>query len=113
MAIAAILTPSESLESKLTASGKSSGDLVYPMLYCPQLLKKEFTSVVADMKNSVKDRMNAQSSCAGHFVESHLNEEWLGLKGEWGHIDIAGPAVSEGRGTGYGVALVYELSKLI
>ena len=26
----------------------------------------------ADMKNSVKDRMNAQCSCAGHFIEANL-----------------------------------------
>ena len=60
------------------------------------------------MKNSVKNRMNAQSSCAGHFVESHIHEEW---KGEWAHVDIAGPSVADGRGTGFGVALLYELSK--
>jgi hypothetical protein len=24
------------------------------------------------MKNSVKDRMNAQASCAGHFIEQHV-----------------------------------------
>ena len=38
-------------------------------------MRKEFKSSVADMKNSVKDRMNAQASCAGLFVESHLPKD--------------------------------------
>jgi probable aminopeptidase NPEPL1 len=86
--------------------GLQSGDLVYPMLYCPELLVKEFDSKVADMKNSVKDRSNAQSSCAGHFVEAHLHESY---QGEWLHIDMAGPGSKDDRGTGYGVALVTAL----
>ena len=92
-------------------SGKKSGDLCFPLLYAPQLLLKEFDSKVADLKNSVKDRSNAQCSCAGHFIEAHLDA--TDFKGEWVHVDIAGPAESESRGTGFGVALIYELSKLI
>ena len=52
--------------------------------------------------------MNAQSSCAAHFVESHLNPEW---KGKWMHVDMAGPGEAEERGTGYGVSLLYHLAK--
>jgi len=33
----------------------------------------------------VANRMNAQSSCAGHFIESHFHEEW---KGVWTHVDM-------------------------
>jgi hypothetical protein len=33
---------------------------------------------VADMKNSVKDRSNAQCSCAGHFIESHIDPDYNG-----------------------------------
>jgi probable aminopeptidase NPEPL1 len=40
-------------------------------------LNKQFDSQVADMKNSVKDRMNAQSSCAGHFIEQHVRRSSL------------------------------------
>ena len=58
------------------------------------------------MKNSVKDRANAQTSCAGHFIESHLNEDY---EGGWLHVDMAGPAVNAERGTGYGVGLVLSL----
>ena len=61
---------------------------------------------VADMKNSVKDRSNAQTSCAGHFIEAHLAESY---KGGWLHVDMAGPATHSQRGTGYGVGLVLSL----
>lgn len=39
------------------------------------------------IKCSVKDRLCPSSSCAGHFVESHIDENY---KGEYLHIDIAG-----------------------
>ena len=69
-------------------------------------MRKEYKSQVADMKNSVKDRMNAQASCAGLFIESHLPR----TAPPWAHLDIAGPAWdANGRGTGFGVALLLEL----
>jgi probable aminopeptidase NPEPL1 len=103
---AAIICNDDTLESTAVLLGRQTGDLVHPLLYCPELLKSEFKSEVADMKNSVRDRMNAQSSCAGHFVESHLGE----YKGRWLHVDIAGPAFLSERGTGFGVGLLCGLS---
>jgi len=103
---AGILANTLELEQRAVAAGMRSGDLVCPMLYAPELLMKEFDSKVADMKNSVKDRSNAQSSCAGHFIESHLDPSY---KGGWLHVDMAGPASNEERGTGYGVGLVLSL----
>ncbi len=103
---AAILANQEELERRAVAAGLRSGDLCYPILYAPELLKQEFNSKVADMKNSVKDRSNAQTSCAGHFIEAHLAEDY---KGGWIHIDMAGPAWKDDRGTGYGVGLVLSL----
>ena len=64
------------------------------------------THQVADLKNSVKDRSNAQSSCAGTFIGEHLHPEY---QGGWLHCDMAGPADAKERGTGYGVALVLAL----
>jgi probable aminopeptidase NPEPL1 len=59
------------------------------------------------MKNSVKDRNNAQSSCAGQFLRNHIDD----FKGSWMHVDMVGPAVnSAGRGTGFGVALLLTLA---
>jgi probable aminopeptidase NPEPL1 len=103
---AGILANTVELEQQAVAAGLYSGDLVFPMLYAPELLMKEFDSKVADMKNSVKDRSNAQSSCAGHFIEAHLDEKY---QGGWLHVDIAGPASKDERGTGYGVGFILAL----
>eukprot|EP00960_Hanusia_phi_P058993 764046-Hanusia_phi.AAC.2 len=37
----------------------------------------------------VKDRANAQSSCAGIFIHQHLPKDF---QGQWLHVDMAGPA---------------------
>jgi probable aminopeptidase NPEPL1 len=103
---ASILANSVELEQRAIQAGLRSGDLTFPLLYAPDLLRKEFDSKVADMKNSVKDRMNAQASCAGHFIESHIDE---GYSGGWLHVDMSGPAAKDERGTGYGVGLVLAL----
>ena len=106
---AGIMTRTKALEDRVVEAGLMSGDLTFPMLYAPELLQKEFKSSVADMKNSVANRMNAQASCAGHFIESHIDEAY---KGDWCHVDMAGPdSRSDGRATGYGVALVLGLCK--
>lgn len=106
---AAILTNKEELEQTAVKAGLASGDLCYPLLYAPELLTKEFNSKVADMKNSVKDRSNAQCSCAGHFIESHIDSNYIERDGGWLHVDMAGPGTKAERGTGYGVGLVLSL----
>lgn len=102
---AAIVCNDEALERRAIAAGRASGDLVHPLPYAPEIFRDEFKSRVADLKNSVKDRLNAQSSCAGQFVAEHL----VGFSGGWLHVDMAGPAEARERGTGYGVALLLEL----
>jgi probable aminopeptidase NPEPL1 len=99
----AVVTNDPKLESAMVAAGKESGDLVHPLPFAPELFQAEFKSPVADMRNSVKNRMNAQSSCAGQFVYSHLE----GTDVRWVHVDLAGPAFRNERGTGYGVALLH------
>jgi probable aminopeptidase NPEPL1 len=81
------------------------GDVVFPIPYAPELHKNEFYSTVADMKNSVKDRSNAQASCAGQFIANHLPD--AGPK--WLHIDMSGPSKSQGRATGFGTALLISI----
>jgi len=105
---AAIMGNDEDLEQAVRKAGQASGDWTFPILYAPQLLMQEFDAVNADMKNSVKDRMNAQSSCAGHFIEAHFDENW---QGKWVHVDMAGPSFSKERGTGFGVALIVQLAR--
>jgi len=104
---AGIYTNSEAVEIAAVAAGKRAGEPVHPMIYAPELFRKEFKSHVADMKNSVKDRMNAQSSCAGQFIGNHLPED---NAPNWIHVDIAGTAWgATNMGTGYGVGLLLEL----
>ena len=102
---AGIVCNDEALEAAAVAAGKRCGDLVHPLPYCPEFFRKEFHSEVADMKNSVKSRANAQSSCAAQFVAEHLGD----YGGKWLHIDLAGPSTCDERGTGFGVALLLEL----
>ena len=102
---AAVVCNDDALEARAVAAGQRSGDLVHPLPYCPEFYRGEFKSQVADLRNSVKDRANAQSSCAAQFVAEHLGD----FKGPWLHVDLAGPAVAEDRATGFGVALLLEL----
>lgn len=103
---AALYCNDEVVEQAAVVAGRAIGEPAHPLPYAPELFKGEFKSVVADMRNSVKDRANAQSSCAGQFVANHLPED----APRWLHVDLAGPAwASDGRGTGYGVGLLLAL----
>ncbi|XP_058859446.1 probable aminopeptidase NPEPL1 [Acipenser ruthenus] len=103
---AAVMTNSEEWEAACVKAGRNSGDLAHPLVYCPELHFSEFTSAVADMKNSVADRENAQSSCAGLFIASHIGFDWPGV---WVHVDIASPVHTGERATGFGVAFLLAL----
>lgn len=49
----AILTNNEDWEKCALDAGKYSGDLLFPIPFCPELHFSEYASVIADMKNSV------------------------------------------------------------
>ncbi|XP_017005120.2 probable aminopeptidase NPEPL1 isoform X2 [Drosophila takahashii] len=102
----AVLTNSETWEAKSLQAGRKSGDLLASIIYCPELHFAEFSSAIADMKNSVADRQNAQSSCAGLFIAAHLGFDYPGI---WMHVDMATPVHCGERATGYGVALLLTL----
>ena len=134
---AGVVSDDEGLETACVAAGRKSGDLCHALPYAPELFTREFHSGVADMRNSVKDRSNAQASCAGQFIANHLDAAWRrdgeenyrdeGSEGSkeskatsdearrlarrWLHVDMAGPSThaGSGRGTGFGVALLAEL----
>lgn len=111
--IAAIYTNDEDLERLAVRAGKASGDLVHPMPYAPEFYRSEFKSTVADMKNTVKNRTNAQVSCAGQFIANHLGE--YENTGRWLHVDMAYPVFTadDERSTGFGVAFIQSLLKEI
>ncbi|MBL8755018.1 MAG: leucyl aminopeptidase family protein [Planctomycetes bacterium] len=98
---AAVVANDEAIEQALLVAGRATGDLCWPLPFAPEFYRSEFASPIADMRNSVKNRSNAQSSCAAEFVHWHLD----GTKVRWGHVDLAFPAFRGDRGTGFGVAL--------
>ncbi|MCB9654201.1 MAG: leucyl aminopeptidase family protein [Deltaproteobacteria bacterium] len=102
---AAFISNDADLEQLAVTLGRQCGDLVHPLPFAPEFFQQEFRSPVADMRNSVKTRFNAQSSCAGQFIYSHIENTSV----RWGHIDLAGPAFRADRATGFGVALLAEL----
>ena len=105
--MAALFCNDDALEDLAVRTGRSVGELCHPLPYVPEFHRKEFASQVADMKNSVKDRGNAQSSCAGQFIGNHLMA--TDYDGPWLHVDLAGPSTQNGRGTGFGVGLLLGL----
>jgi probable aminopeptidase NPEPL1 len=102
---AGIVSNRAGLEAAACEAGRRCGDLVHPLPFAPELYQMEFASKVADMRNSVANRMNAQVSCAGQFLYSHVDD----LDLPWLHVDMAGPAERAERATGYGVALAATL----
>ncbi|EDM75020.1 putative leucyl aminopeptidase [Plesiocystis pacifica SIR-1] len=100
----ALYCADEGLEAAMVAAGKRCGDLVHPLPFAPEFYRQEFSSVVADMCNSVRNRMNAQSACAGQFVYNHVADTGV----RFAHLDLAGPAFPKDRGTGFGVAVLSE-----
>lgn len=48
-----MLTNTEEWELKSIEAGRTSGDLLAPIIYCPELHFSEYASAMADMKNSV------------------------------------------------------------
>lgn len=101
---AAIYTNSEEEERHMVSAGRRCGDLCFPVVYCPELHNMEYKSAVADYRNSVANRANAQVSCAGQFIGNNLAKEY---KGDWVHVDLAYPA-THNEGTGFGVALIVQ-----
>jgi probable aminopeptidase NPEPL1 len=99
---ASIVSSDGKLEKTVIDAGYASGDLAHPLPFAPELYKQEFKSVIADMCNSVRNRMNAQTACAAQFVYWHME----GTKARWCHVDLAGPAFPKDRASGYGVALL-------
>lgn len=101
---AAVVSNDEALEIGVVAAGRVTGDLAHALPFAPEFYKGEFASPIADMRNSVANRSNAQASCAAQFVYWHIEDTGA----RWGHVDMAGPATAKDRGTGYGVALLAE-----
>jgi len=106
-AVSCAISNRAGIESLTVECGRATGDLTLPLMFCPEMFHSEFKSKIADMRNSVADRMNASTSAAAQFIYNHIEE----FDTPWLHLDIAGPAFRAGRGTGYGVALISEITR--
>ncbi len=106
--VAAVYCNDESLENIAIEYGRKTGELCHPLPYIPEKWKLEFQSSVADMKNSVARRNNAQSACAGQFIGNHLSQ-----RKPWLHLDIAGAAYSNGRATSFGMHLLVTITNIL
>jgi probable aminopeptidase NPEPL1 len=106
---AGVVSNDDALERTMIEAGTACGDLAHALPFAPEFYKQEFRSPVADMRNSVANRSNAQASCAAQFVFWHIEDAGV----RWGHIDLAGPASLKDRGTGFGVALLAETVRRI
>ncbi len=100
----ALVSDDAEVEAVIHEAGRKSGDLVHALPFAPEFYRGEFKSHIADMRNSVANRANAQSSCAAEFVHWHMD----GTDAKWAHVDMAYPAMRGGRATGYGVALLAQ-----
>uniref|UniRef100_A0AC34GW01 Cytosol aminopeptidase domain-containing protein n=1 Tax=Panagrolaimus sp. ES5 TaxID=591445 RepID=A0AC34GW01_9BILA len=110
---AGVLSNCEKWENKSLKAGLSSGDLVQPFVFAPDLHFGDLYSPIADMKNTnlgcpvgQGSPFGSPSSIAGLFIVSHIDFA-KGLS--WLHFDICAPACIGERATGYGVALVARL----
>jgi len=106
---AAVISNDAELEALAVAAGRASGDLCHPLPFAPELYRQEFSSPIADLRNSVANRMNAQTSCAAQFIYEHIADAPRARTRRWCHIDLAGPSFPKDRGTGFGVALISRL----
>jgi probable aminopeptidase NPEPL1 len=102
---AAIFTNDEDWETTFVKAGKLSGDVCFPILYCPEFHNPQYESKVADFKN-LCSRGDAVSSTAGQFIANNLPKDF---KCAHVHVDLAGPAMKDETATGYGVALLVQL----
>ena len=110
-----VMTNQAEFDEKLVKAGLESGDCVFPILYAPEILIRDFDSNVADMKNASLNRSNAQCSGAGTFILQHI-EGGKDFEGLWVHCDMVYPwranaTSASGHASGWGVAFVTSLFK--
>ncbi|KPA76995.1 aminopeptidase putativemetallo-peptidase Clan MF Family M17 [Leptomonas pyrrhocoris] len=92
-------------EAEIVKAGLASGDVCFPVLYCPEAHKEVYTSSLADMRNIANVPVSPGASLGGYFVEQMMHERF---KGAFVHVDIAFPSSNKSGATGYGVSLVAE-----
>ncbi len=106
--IAGLMGNDDGFLSQIEQASTVTGEPVW-RLPLPADYRKQYESNVADMKN-------IGSGQGGALVAGLILQEFVGEGIPWAHLDIAGPAFTEGEdgeipkgGTGFGVRLLVEL----
>jgi leucyl aminopeptidase len=106
---AALVSNDDQWAERVTAAGRSSGELVWRLPLHPEY-KQLTKGTVADLTNAAAKRK------AGTIYAASFLEEFVDGK-PWAHLDIAGTAWDVGReyvgngATGFGVRLLVELAR--
>ncbi|MCC6434135.1 MAG: leucyl aminopeptidase, partial [Acidimicrobiales bacterium] len=106
--VAGLMGRNDGWLAQVEAAAEASGEQVWRLPMPPEY-RKQYESSVADMKN-------IGSGSAGALVAGLILGEFVPESIPWAHLDIAGPAFTDGEdaeltkgGTGYGVRLLVEL----
>ncbi len=107
--IAGLMGNDDRLVAELRAAAERAGEAVWP-LPLPAEYRAHIDSEIADVKN-----VGLAEGGAGAISAALFLQEFCGA-GPWAHLDIAGPARSDGDdgelrkgGTGFGVRILVEL----
>ena len=90
---------------RVRAAGDRAGEICWPMPMHPRY-RPLIESKVADLSNSSPKRQ-----AGAVYAAQFLREFTGGLP--WCHVDVAGTAMVDGRGTGFGTGLVLELAEAL
>jgi len=88
---------------RVRAAGERAGEICWPMPMHPRY-RPLIESKIADLSNSSPKRQ-----AGAVYAAQFLREFTGGLP--WCHVDVAGTAMVDGRGTGFGTGLVLELAE--
>ena len=103
--MAAMMSNCGEIEEYAITRSRYIGDVVFPIPYAPELHKNELYSTVADMKKFSKRSLKCPKLPVLGNYNNHLPE----ASPKWLHIDMSGPSKSQGRATGFGVALLMAI----
>lgn len=104
--VAALFSTSDCLRDEILAAAKTSNELLWTMPL-EESYKDSLKSPIADLKN-IAGQKGGGSITAALFLKEFVGADF---KGEWAHIDMAGPVWDYGSNgaTGYGVKLLVDL----
>lgn len=100
----------DGLWSKLDKAGKDAGEEGWRMPLHETFAKAMRDGVVADLVNVSSPAVGGGSNTAAGYLRNFVDKDADGNdKCKWAHLDIAGTAMIDGKGFGYGVRWLDQL----